>query len=191
MDVSYLQNRRNRLMLRAALAIVVLLPITFLSSAQTPAQAPRGAVTFTEHVAPIVLNICASCHRPGEGAPFSLLTYEDVRRRGQLIASVTQNRYMPPWHADSEMGSFRDDRRLTDAQIRTIRDWVQSGMPEGDPKKMPEAPKYTPGWQLGTPDLIVKMDQPFEIPADGPDIFRNFAIRLNLKEDQWVKAIEF
>src|SRR4029077_19777248 len=116
--------RRNRLMLRAFLALLVL-PMTFLSSAQTPAQAPRDAVPFTEHVAPIVLNICASCHRPGEAAPFSLLTYEDVRKRGQLIASVTQNRYMPPWHAASEMGSFRDDRRLTDAQIQTIRDWIQ------------------------------------------------------------------
>ncbi len=98
---------------------------------------------------------------------------------------------MPPWHADSDMGSFRDDRRLTDAQIRTIQEWVQSGMPEGDPKKMPVAPKFTPGWQLGTPDLVVRMDQPFEVPADGPDIFRSFAIRMNLKEEKWVKAIEF
>jgi hypothetical protein len=176
---------------RVVLILLVVLPVTFLSSSQTPSTPLRGAVTFTEHVAPIVLNICATCHRPGEAAPFSLLMYEDVRKRGQLIASVTQSRFMPPWHAQSDMGSFRDDRRLTDAQIRTIRDWVQTGMPEGDPAKMPPAPKFTPGWQLGTPDLIVKMEQPFEVPADGRDIFRNFAIRLNLKEDKWVKAIEF
>jgi hypothetical protein len=152
---------------------------------------PQNQVTFTEDVAPIVLNVCAACHRPGEGAPFSLLTYDDVRKRGKLIASVTASRYMPPWHADSDMGSFRDDRRLTDAQIRTIQDWVQAGMPEGDPKKMPPVPKFTPGWQLGTPDLVVRMDQPFDVPASGPDIFRSFAIRLGLKEDKWVKAIEF
>jgi len=153
------------------------------------AQQPN--VTFTEHVAPIVLNVCATCHRPGEPAPFPLLTYEDVRRRGKLIESVTQSRYMPPWHADSGMGPFRDDRRLTDAQIRTIREWVEAGMPEGDPKKMPAAPQFTPGWQLGTPDLVVRMDHAFEVPADGPDIFRNFAIKLKLDEDKWVQAIEF
>src|ERR1043165_7385655 len=110
------------------------------------APALRGAqkqVTFTEDVAPIVVNVCAACHRPGEAAPFSLLSYDDVRKRGKLIASVTANRYMPPWHADSDMGSFRDDRRLTDAQIKTIQEWVQAGMPEGDPRKMPETPKFT------------------------------------------------
>src|SRR5262249_13023182 len=130
-------------------------------------------------------------HRPGEAAPFSLLTYEDVQKRGKLIAGVTASRYMPPWHADSEMGSFRDDRRLTDTQIATIRAWVQAGMPAGDLKKMPETPKFTPGWQLGTPDLVVRMDEAFEVPPDGPDVFRNFALKLNLSEDKWVKAIEF
>ena len=127
----------------------------------------------------------------GRSGAISLLSYDDVRKRGKLIASVTQSRYMPPWHADSDLGSFRDDRRLTDAQIRMIADWVQAGMPEGDPQKLPAPPKFTPGWQLGTPDLVVKMNEEFEIPADGPDIFRNFAIRMNLNEDKWVKAIEF
>src|SRR5436309_15607086 len=124
-------------MLRLALILLVTVLMTFLSSAQPQAQTPRANVTFTEHVAPIVLSVCAACHRPGEAAPFSLLTYDDVRKRGKLIASVTQSKYMPPWHADSDLGSFRDDRRLTEAQIRTIQDWVQAGMPEGDPREMP------------------------------------------------------
>jgi mono/diheme cytochrome c family protein len=172
---------------RFALILLLVIPATLAG----PQSAPQARVTFSEHVAPIVFNRCASCHRPGEAAPFSLLNYEDVRKRGKLIAGVTQSRYMPPWHGDSKMGAFRDDRRLTDAQIRTIQDWVQAGMPEGDPAKMPQLPKFTPGWQLGEPDLVVRMNEPFEIPADGPDVFRNFAIRLNLKEDRWVKAIEF
>jgi hypothetical protein len=167
------------------LILALLIPIT-----QVQPQ-PQPRITFTEHIAPIVLNVCATCHRPGEAAPFSLLTYDDVRKRGKLIATVTQNRYMPPWHADSDMGSFRDDRRLTDDQIRTVQEWVQAGMPDGDPRKMPEPPKFTPGWQLGTPDLVVRMDRPFDVPASGPDIFRSFAIRLNLKDDKWVKAVEF
>ena len=103
------------------------------SGISAPAQ---GSLNFSEHVAPIVFNRCATCHRPGEAAPFSLLSYEDVRKRGKLIATVTQPRYMPPWLGDSEMGSFRDDRRLTEAQIRTIQEWVEAGMPEGDPRKM-------------------------------------------------------
>jgi len=164
------------------------LPAVFPGS---PAAFPQAQITFSEHVAPIVFNQCGACHRPGEAAPFSLLSYEDVRKRGKLIANVTQRRYMPPWFGDSEMGTFRDDRRLTDAQIRTIQAWVDAGMPEGDPRKLPPLPKFTPGWQLGQPDLIVRMDAPFEIPADGPDVFRNFAIKLNLKQDQWVRAIEF
>lgn len=178
---------------RLFLVLVAAASITALASARAagPAQPQQQPVTFNEHIAPIVFNVCAACHRPGEAAPFSLLSYEDVRKRGKLIASVTQSRYMPPWHADSDLGSFRDDRRLTAAQIRMIADWVQTGMPEGDPEKLPATPKFTPGWQLGTPDLVVKMNDEFEIPADGPDIFRNFAIRLNLNEDKWVKAIEF
>jgi hypothetical protein len=151
----------------------------------------REAPTFTEHVAPIVFDRCTSCHRPGEAAPFSLLNYDDVRKRGKLIANVTQSRYMPPWRGESEMGSFRYDRRLTDAQIRTIQEWVNAGMPEGDPKKLPKLPAYTPGWQLGPPDLIIRMPEPFEVPADGPDVFRSFAIPLNLDQDRWVRAVEF
>jgi hypothetical protein len=177
-------------MTRMATVLAILAMIAGLQVASGLGTAQKQ-ITFTENVAPIILSVCAACHRPGEAAPFSLLTYDDVRKRGKLIASVTASRYMPPWHANSDMGSFRDDRRLTDAQIKTIQDWVQAGMPEGDPKKMPAPPKFTPGWQLGTPDLVVRMEEPFDVPASGPDIFRSFAIRLNLKEDKWVKAIEF
>jgi len=186
----------TRMIRRIALVLAGALPMVFLglpvssSTSASPALL-QGQLNFSEHVAPIVFKQCAVCHRPGEAAPFSLLSYEDVRKRGKLIASVTKSRYMPPWLADTEMGSFRDDRRLTEAQIRTIQDWVQAGMPEGDPKKLPKLPEFTPGWQLGQPDLIVRMDQAFEIPADGPDVFRNFAIKLNLKQDRWVKAVEF
>jgi hypothetical protein len=186
------QNFRSTVMiLRFAVILAIGLPLTF--AALTPvAPAPvQGAVNFSEHVAPIVFHRCTTCHRPGEAAPFSLLSYEDVRKRGTLIATVTKSRYMPPWLGHSEMGAFRDDRRLTDAEIHTIQDWVQAGMPEGDPRKMPKAPTFTPGWQLGQPDLIVRMSEPFEIPADGPDIFRNFAIPLNVSKDQWVRAVEF
>lgn len=176
---------------RSVVVLAILFSLTLSSIPAATPTATQGSPNFSEHVAPIVFNRCATCHRPGEAAPFSLLSYEDVRKRGKLIASVTQSRYMPPWLGASEMGPFRDDRRLTDAEIRTIQEWVQAGMPEGNPSKMPKVPIFTPGWQLGQPDLIVSMPEAFEIPADGPDVFRNFAIPLNTSSDQWVRAVEF
>jgi hypothetical protein len=151
----------------------------------------NAPVNFSEHIAPIIFNNCASCHRPGEAAPFSLLNYNDVKKRGKLIAEVTGTRLMPPWKADKGDYEFKNERRLTDAQIDMIRRWVAGGMPEGDVAKLPSLPKFTEGWQLGKPDLIVKMSDAYPVPADGPDIYRNFAIPLNLTEDKWVKAIDF
>lgn len=148
-------------------------------------------VTFSENVAPIVYENCVTCHRPGEAAPFSLISYEDVKKRGSLIATVTKARYMPPWHAAHDFGEFADERRLTDQQIATIADWVQQGMPQGDVSKMPRLPQFAEGWHLGKPDLILEMPAGFDLPASGPDVFRNFAIPTGLKEDKWVRAVEF
>jgi mono/diheme cytochrome c family protein len=186
------KNFRSTVMIvRFAVMLAVMLPLTFAALVPAAPAPAQSTLNFAEHIAPTVFQRCATCHRPGEAAPFSLLSYEDVRKRGKLIATVTKSRYMPPWLGHSEMGAFRDDRRLTDTEIRTIEEWVQADMPEGDPRKMPKAPTFTPGWQLGQPDLIVRMPEPFEIPADGPDIFRNFAIPLNVSKDQWVRAVEF
>lgn len=148
-------------------------------------------ITFTEHVAPIIFQHCTSCHRFGEAAPFTLTNYADTRKRGRLIARVTEDRIMPPWHAEKSSFAFHGDRRLTESQIGTIGQWVESGMPEGDRAKLPPLPKFPQGWQLGQPDLIVKMTQAYPVPAEGRDIYRKFVIPLNLTEDKWLKAIEF
>src|SRR6516165_11436996 len=133
-------------------------------------------VTFTETVAPIVYENCVTCHRPGEAAPFSLISYEDVKKRGALIATVTKSRYMPPWHAAHAYGEFAEERRLTDAQIAALGEWVNQGMPQGDPAKMPHLPQFPDGWHLGKPDLVLEMPTGFDLPASGPDIYRNFVI---------------
>src|SRR5205814_1925594 len=151
----------------------------------------KEAVTFTEDVAPIVFNKCATCHRPGEAAPFSLTTYDDVKRRGTLIAKAVTSRAMPPWKAVASDYPYHGDRRLSDRDIETVRRWVEAGMPEGDPAQLPAMPAFTPGWQLGPPDLVVSMNEPFEVPAYGPDVYRNFVVPLNLKEDKWVRAVDF
>ena len=148
-------------------------------------------VTFSEHIAPIVYEKCGSCHRPGESGPFSLTNFQEVSRWGKLIATVTQKRYMPPWHAQPASVQYRDERRLSDAQIELIQDWVKQGMPEGDAKKAPAFPAFPKGWQLGEPDLVVKLPKAFHVPASGPDIYRNFVIPVGLAEDRWIRAIEF
>jgi hypothetical protein len=155
--------------------------------------APGGsaAVTFSEHVAPILFDNCTSCHRPGEAAPFALMSYNDARSRGRLIAAVTSARVMPPWKAAPGDIPFRNARRLTDAQIETLRQWVAGAMLEGDPRTLPRMPEFPEGWQLGAPDLVVTMTEPFPVPADGPDIYRNFVVPLNLEEDTWVRAVDF
>src|SRR3954463_15519536 len=102
-----------------------------------PIAAQKSAVTFSETIAPIVYANCVTCHRPGEAAPFSLITYEDVRRRGRLLVTVTQQRAMPPWQATHGYGDFEGERRLTDEQIKAIAEWVDTGMPEGDAARLP------------------------------------------------------
>lgn len=161
------------------------------SASAAPRAAAAGPITFAETIAPIVYANCITCHRPGEAAPFSLISYEDVARRGALIARVTQARYMPPWHAAHGYGEFADERRLTDEQIAAIGEWVKQGMPRGDIAKMPRVPAFTDGWHLGKPDLIVEMPAGYDVPAAGPDQFRNFVIPTRLAEDRWVRAVEF
>src|SRR5579862_7122210 len=121
------------------------------------AAEPANQITFSKHIAPIVFNHCSECHRPGEAAPFSLLSYQDVAKRGKIIASVTKSRYMPPWKADESSFAFRDSRRLSDSDIALLQEWVKEGMPEGDPKDAPAPPKFASGWRLGEPDLVVEM----------------------------------
>jgi len=148
-------------------------------------------VTFSETIAPILYQNCVTCHRPGEAAPFALISYEDAKKRGSLIATVTKSRYMPPWHAAHDYGQFADERRLTDAQIGAIAQWVSDGMPQGDVSKMPKLPQFPEGWHLGKPDLILEMRAGFNLAASGPYVYRNFVIPTHLTADKWVRAIEF
>ena len=176
--------RALALLVATAVGTTVFIGTTVVSKAQTP-------VTFSEHVAPIVFANCTTCHRPGEAAPFSLLSYRDARPLAKAIASATASKVMPPWKAGPSDFAFENARRLTDEQIAIIQRWVADGAPEGDPAKTPALPRFTEGWQLGTPDLAVSMSEAFEVPAKGPDVYRNFVVPLNLDHDTWVRAIDF
>lgn len=154
-----------------------------------PLAANAASVTFNHDIAPILYHNCSTCHRPGEAAPFSLLSYHDAVRKSKTIAKLTESHAMPPWKAEPASYSYRDERRLNAEQIALIQEWVKDGTPEGS-GPAPEPPHFASGWQLGEPDLIIEMPDAYHVPADGPDIYRNIAVPLGLAEDKWVTAID-
>jgi hypothetical protein len=149
----------------------------------------QAQVTFNGQVASIIYRNCSACHRPGEAAPFSLLSYRDAATHGQMIAAATSARIMPPWRAEPAAYAYRDERRLSGADIETLQKWVAAGMPEGS-GKAPAPPQFASGWQLGEPDLVVEIPAAYHVKADGPDVYRNIALQLGLTEDKWITAIE-
>ena len=153
------------------------------------AAANAAPVTFNKDIAPIIYRNCSSCHRPGEAAPFSLLSYADVKKKAKTVADATESRLMPPWKAEPASFPYRDERRLKDSEIALIQEWVKDGLPEGSGTP-PPPPTFSSGWPLGEPDLVVEMPAAYHIPADGPDIYRNIAVQLGLTEDKWVTAID-
>lgn len=159
-------------------------------AATVPATAEEP-VTFTKDVAPIMFKHCAGCHRPGEVGPFPLLAYKDAAKRADFLKEVTASRRMPPWKAEPGPHKFLDERRLSDAELATLAKWADTGAKEGDPKDLPVEPKFVAGWQLGKPDLVLKMAKPFTVPAGGGDVYRCFALPMNLAEDKTVAAVEF
>ncbi|HEX4748555.1 MAG TPA: tetratricopeptide repeat protein [Bryobacteraceae bacterium] len=150
--------------------------------------APSEPPTFARDIAPIIYQNCVTCHHPGGVGPFPLLTYQEVKKHGAQIAAVTASRYMPPWKAQAGYGEFQDERRLSDEQIRSIAKWVQAGAPEG--ADVPPAPKFTDGWQLGKPDVVLEASHAFTVPASGPDVFWNFIFKPDLKSTRYVRALE-
>jgi tetratricopeptide (TPR) repeat protein len=156
-----------------------------------PAHVLAQQVTFNHHVAPIIFEHCSPCHRAGEAAPFSLVTYAEVRSRATQIARATADRYMPPWKPEPGYGDFARTRRLTMAQIETIQRWVAQGAPEGEASDRPPPPVGSGGWRLGTPDLVVTMTEPYVLPAEGADVFRTFVIPVPATRPRFVRGLEF
>jgi tetratricopeptide (TPR) repeat protein/mono/diheme cytochrome c family protein len=149
------------------------------------------AVTFNKDVAPIVFANCASCHRPGEVAPFSLLTYADAVKHAGKIAEETRERRMPPWLPERGEFPILGDRRLRDDQVDTIQRWVKGGKIEGNAADLPKPPASTGGWQLGRPDEVFTAPRPYMLSPSTEDVYRNLVIRTSLKSAVFVRAVEF
>ncbi len=150
----------------------------------------NATVTFNKDVAPIFFKNCVQCHRPGEIAPMSLLSYKEVRPWARSIKEKVATRTMPPWHADPRFGQWENDRRLAEKDIDTIVKWVDGGAVEGNAKDLPAAPAHAEGWQIGKPDMIFYMPQEFTVPAEGVVRYQHFPIPTNFKEDRYIQAME-
>ena len=169
----------------------LILAVVFLFQLSTSASDKASPVTFTKDVASIMHKNCASCHRAGEIAPMSLVSFKDVRPWAKSIREVVVERRMPPWLADPKHGEFANDSRLSQKEIDTIVAWVDGGAKEGDLKDLPPAPKFQPeGWKRGIPDVILPMTVEASVPADGVVAYRHFAVPTNFTEDKYVQFAE-
>jgi Flp pilus assembly protein TadD len=156
-------------------------------AAPAAAQSP----TYSKDLAPLLADRCGVCHHPGGSAPFSLLTYADAKQRATQIAAVTRSRLMPPWKVDPSNGPFLGQHPLSAAEIAMLGRWVEQGAPQGDPRGLPPPRVYSDGWQLGTPDLVVTLPQPYTLPAEGTDVFRIFTLPIPTATARFVRGLEF
>lgn len=178
----------NRKWMFTSILLVTSLLIVVTSNANNVKPGAKN-ITFSKDVAPIFYKTCAECHRPGEIAPFSVLSYKDVRPWAKSIKEQVVSREMPPWHADPQHGEWHNDRRLTQAEIDTITAWVDGGAKEGNPKDLPAPPQITEGWVLGKPHETFAIPEQ-DIPATGVVAYKYITVPTNLKEDRWVTAAE-
>jgi len=149
-------------------------------------------LTFTKHVAGVLNRNCVECHRSGEIGPFSLTDYDEVIGWSYMMLETIDDGRMPPWHADPAHGEFANARHMPEEDKRILREWVEGGMPYGDPKDLPQRPEFTDGWLMpGEPDMVLEMrNRPFVVPAEGTVEYQYFVVDPELKEDRWVTAAQ-
>ena len=148
------------------------------------------AQTFHEDIAPIIYNNCTECHRIGEIGPMQFTTYEEVSAQGSFIEYVIQSGQMPPWTPDHNYTSFVGERYLSEDDIQLFSDWVAAGMPEGEPSANPGLPNFPEGSQIGEPDLVLQMPEPYVHVGDGTEQYQVFVLPSGLTEEKEISAVE-
>jgi mono/diheme cytochrome c family protein len=185
---SHYRHHWHALLATAAMATAA--AATFVAAPKA-ADTPPREVTFAKDVAPIVYENCVYCHRPGEVAPFSMLSYKDARPWARSIKQRVLNGQMPPWKADPHYGSFQNSKIMSQHDIDTLVAWIDGGAKEGNAADLPPAPQFAEGWQIGTPDLVLTMKEPYTVPASGAVPW--MVIPSNdyvFPKDTWIQAIE-
>ena len=148
------------------------------------------SVTFTKDVAPVLQKHCQGCHRPGEAAPFSLLSYEQARPWAKAMKEAVRLKKMPPWFADPHYGDFSNDRSLSEKEIETIAAWAEAGAPQGDRKDLPVAVNFVEGWSIPKPDVVFEFPQAYQIPATGTIEYQKVVVPTGFTKDKWVQFAE-
>jgi len=161
-----------------------------LACAAFAAAAPVPETTFYKDVLPVLQKNCQGCHRPGEAAPMSLLTYENARPYAKAIKGAVLSKKMPPWFADPHYGKFANDRTLSDADVKTLISWVDSGSKAGNPKDAPKPVDWAEGWQIGKPDMVFEVPTAFNVPASGTIDYQYVRLPTNFTEDKYVQFAE-
>lgn len=161
----------------------------FLTGVVALAAPDPSKVTFNKDVLPILQKNCQSCHRPGEVAPMSLLTFSDTRPWAKAIKAAVVSKKMPPWMAEASVNHYKNDRTLSAEDIATLSAWADNGSPEGDAKDKPAALTFQDGWNL-KPDIIVEMPKPFQLPASGTINYKFVLVKTNFPQDMWVQSAE-
>ena len=161
------------------------------AAAFAAADRSEGPVTFSKDVAPILQENCQTCHRPGDIAPMSLLSYQEARPWAKSIRQVASDRTMPPWHADAQAGTFANDSSLSEQEISTLVAWVDQGAPEGNAADLPPAKTFAVnGWKAGTPDLVYWVPETYNLPATVDDEYRCFVMPEKIEQDLWYSGLE-
>lgn len=170
----------------------VLFSLQPVASAKVDALQTKPSPTFSKDVLPIMQRSCQSCHRPGTPAPMSMMTFAETRPWARAIKTKVTSREMPPWHIDRSIGEYSNDPSLSDQEIATISAWVDAGAPEGNRADAPPAKVFPANteWTYGEPDLIVRMEKGFKIPATGPDFIPEEDVDPKLTEDRYVKWVQ-
>ncbi|MBX9790242.1 MAG: redoxin domain-containing protein [Pirellulales bacterium] len=155
-----------------------------------PKVSARGEVTYTKHIAAILEKHCVACHRPGEVGPFALTEYDEVVGWAEMIREVVGDGRMPPWTANPAYGHFANDARLSDDEKQLLDSWIDNGCPQGNLADLPTPRAWTDGWQISTPDHVVKMPRPFKVPAEGVVPYQHIIIDPGWTEDKWIQQVE-
>ena len=172
-----------------ALVAILIGTAALTASIRATVAVETTAATFNKDVLPILQKNCQICHRPGEIAPMSFLTYQDTRPWAKAIKAAVVSRKMPPWFADPAYGHFANDKRLSEADIKTLTSWVDGGAVEGDAKDKPAAVAFQSGWNI-KPDMVIEMPQDIQLPATGTINYKSILVKANFAEDVWVIAAE-
>lgn len=185
--------RKRRKIIKLKLLIILLGTVIYgaVSISGNAYKQVAEAVTFNKDVAPIFYQHCVECHRPGNIAPMSLITYKDAQPFARWISEKVKTRQMPPWHADPNFGEFENARRLTQEEVNTVLNWVEQGAVEGNPKDLPPVPSFPAQWKIGQPDAVFKMAEENKLGADAVDEYVYVRIPTNFKEDKWIQSVEF